>query len=75
MVPLAPARPDLAYVNATRLEPSVLVKELRDPRPPADVGYGAANQCRTVSLPGKQAISPPVRSQRVRAPLHPPRIR
>lgn len=29
-MPLTPARPDLAYVNATRLEPSVLVKELRD---------------------------------------------
>lgn len=26
----SPARPDLAYANATRLEPAVLVKELRD---------------------------------------------
>ncbi|MDQ1716529.1 MAG: hypothetical protein QOE89_482 [Pseudonocardiales bacterium] len=25
-----PARPDLAYANATRLDPAVLVKELRD---------------------------------------------
>lgn len=29
-MPRTPAKPDLAYVNATRLEPSVLVKELRD---------------------------------------------
>lgn len=29
-VTVSPARPDLAYVNATRLEPSVLVGELRD---------------------------------------------
>jgi hypothetical protein len=29
-MPLTPARPDLAYINATRLDQSVLVKELRD---------------------------------------------
>jgi hypothetical protein len=27
---LSPSRPDLAFTNATRLEPAVLVKELRE---------------------------------------------
>lgn len=27
---VSPARPDLAYVNATRLEPALLISELRD---------------------------------------------
>lgn len=65
----SPARPDLAYTNATRLEPAVLVKELRELLGAKLVAYlGGVKETRAVRqwAEGARAISGSDDLQRLR---------